>query len=110
MKKGLSQVRGTIADARRTHSVGRFLIANMVYQDALVALFAFGGIYGAGVFGWRATELGIFGIMLTVTGTFGAPIGAIVLAGLVVAVLYFVAFMYAGYRTFGARQRMVRSR
>ncbi len=45
-----------------------------------------------------------------VTGTFGAPIGAIVLAGLVVAVLYFAAFMYAGYRTFGARQRMVRSR
>jgi hypothetical protein len=30
----------------------RFLLANMVYQDALVALFAFGGIYGAGVFGW----------------------------------------------------------
>ena len=32
----------------------RFLLANMVYQDALVALFAFGGIYGAGVFGWGA--------------------------------------------------------
>ena len=45
-----------------------------------------------------------------VTGTFGAPIGAIVLAGLVAAVLYFAVFMYAGYRTFGARQRMVRSR
>lgn len=75
VKKGLAQVRGTITDARRHHSVGRFLLANMVYQDALVALFAFGGIYGAGVFGWRATELGIFGIMLTVTGTIGALIG-----------------------------------
>ena len=74
-RKGLLQVRSTIADARRHHSVGRFLLANMVYQDALVALFAFGGIYGAGVFGWRATELGIFGIMLTITGTFGALIG-----------------------------------
>jgi UMF1 family MFS transporter len=47
----------------------------MVYQDALVALFAFGGIYGAGRFGWGATELGIFGILLTVTGTVGALIG-----------------------------------
>ena len=47
----------------------------MVYQDALVALFAFGGIYGAGVFGWQATELGIFGILLTITGTIGALIG-----------------------------------
>ena len=27
-------------------------IYNMIYQDGLVALFAFGGIYGAGVFGW----------------------------------------------------------
>jgi UMF1 family MFS transporter len=47
----------------------------MVYQDALVALFAFGGIYGAGVFGWGPTELGVFGILLTVTGTIGALVG-----------------------------------
>jgi UMF1 family MFS transporter len=40
-----------------------------------VALFAFGGIYGAGVFGWQAVELGVFGILLTVTGTIGALIG-----------------------------------
>ncbi len=74
-RKGVLQVRATISDARRHGSVGRFLLANMVYQDALVALFAFGGIYGAGVFGWQAVELGIFGIMLTVTGTIGALIG-----------------------------------
>ncbi|MDF2973734.1 MAG: transporter [Microvirga sp.] len=74
-RQGLEQVRNTIADARRHTSVGRFLLANMVYQDALVALFAFGGIYGAGVFGWQAIELGLFGIMLTITGTIGALIG-----------------------------------
>jgi len=74
-RKGFMQVRSTTADARRHESVGRFLIANMVYQDALVALFAFGGIYGAGVFGWQAIELGIFGILLTITGTVGALIG-----------------------------------
>jgi UMF1 family MFS transporter len=68
-------LRGTVAEARRHRSVGRFLLANMVYQDALVALFAFGGIYGAGVFGWGPMELGIFGILLTITGTFGALIG-----------------------------------
>lgn len=74
-RQGLEQVRNTVADARRHTSVGRFLLANMVYQDALVALFAFGGIYGAGVFGWQAIELGLFGIMLTITGTIGALIG-----------------------------------
>jgi len=75
VRHGLAQVRNTLADARRHEGVLRFLIANMVYQDALVALFAFGGIYGAGVFGWHATELGVFGILLTVTGTLGALIG-----------------------------------
>jgi MFS transporter, UMF1 family len=75
VQHGLRQVGRTIADARRYPGLGRFLLANMVYQDALVALFAFGGIYGAGVFGWGPVELGIFGILLTVTGTVGALIG-----------------------------------
>ncbi|MGL4729389.1 MAG: MFS transporter [Bosea sp. (in: a-proteobacteria)] len=55
--------------------IRRFLIANMIYQDGLVALFAFGGIYGAGVFGWQATELGVFGILLALAGTVGALVG-----------------------------------
>jgi UMF1 family MFS transporter len=72
---GLANVRNTLRDARRHPGVLRFLAANMVYQDALVALFAFGGIYGAGVFGWGPVELGLFGILLTITGTIGALVG-----------------------------------
>ena len=30
-----------------------FLLANMIYTDGLVSLFAFGGIYAAGTFGWN---------------------------------------------------------
>lgn len=74
-REGIAQLRRTVAEARREGSIARFLIANMVYQDGLVALFAFGGIYGAGVFGWGATELGVFGILLTITGTAGALAG-----------------------------------
>lgn len=54
-----------------------FLIARMLYADGLSAIFAFGGIYGASVFGWGAMELGIFGIVLTLTGVFGALIGGV---------------------------------
>jgi UMF1 family MFS transporter len=75
VRHGLAQVRSTLRDAKQHAGLVRFLLANMVYQDALVALFAFGGIYGAGVFGWQAVELGVFGILLTVTGTAGALIG-----------------------------------
>ncbi len=72
---GVGRLMATLRELPRLPSLGRFLLANMVYQDALVALFAFGGIYGAGVFGWRTIELGVFGILLTVTGTLGAWLG-----------------------------------
>jgi MFS transporter, UMF1 family len=75
VRRGLGQLGATAAEARRDGTIARFLLANMVYQDGLVALFAFGGIYGAGVFGWSTIELGFFGVLLTVTGTFGALVG-----------------------------------
>ncbi len=73
--RGFAQLKSTLAEVRRWPSMARFLIANMIYQDGLVALFAFGAIYAAGVFGWSTIEVGIFGILLTVTGTFGALAG-----------------------------------
>ena len=85
----------------------------MLYQDGLVALFAFGGIYGAGVFGWTATELGLFGIMLTVAGTAGAWIGGrlddrfgarpVILAslGLLILVCLLTASLGRGHVLFG---------
>ena len=78
IREGLARLRSTIGEARAQPAIGRFLLGNMIYQDGLVALFAFGGIYGAGVFGWSPTELGIFGILLTVSGTAGAVIGGFV--------------------------------
>ena len=41
----------------------------------LVSLFAFGGIYAASTFGWRTIQIGSFGILLAIAGTFGAWIG-----------------------------------
>ena len=54
-----------------------FLLARMLYADGLGAVFAFGGIYAATVFGWGATELGLFGIVLTIAGTIGAVLGGL---------------------------------
>ncbi len=72
---GLSRLAGTVRSLRDKPVLARFLLANMIYADALVALFAFGGIYAAGAFGWGSIEIGVFGILLTVTGTLGAWIG-----------------------------------
>ncbi len=54
-----------------------FLIARMIFTDGLTAIFTFGGIYGAAVFGWGVLELGLFGIILTLIGAFGALIGGV---------------------------------
>ncbi|WP_407521773.1 MFS transporter [Methylobacterium oryzisoli] len=73
--EGLTRLAGTVREARRDGRTLRFLVANMIYQDGLVAVFAFGGIFGAGTFGWGPAQLGLFGILLTVTGTLGAFLG-----------------------------------
>ena len=75
MRGGFRSLVETVRKARSLGDIGRFLLANMIYQDGLVALFAFGGIYAAGVFGWGTIEIGVFGILLTLTGTIGAFIG-----------------------------------
>ena len=47
----------------------------MIYTDGLVSLFAFGGIYAAGTFGWHTIQIGTLGILLAIAGTFGAWLG-----------------------------------
>jgi UMF1 family MFS transporter len=75
IKHGLKSLRDTVRAAQRHRDLWFFLLANMIYTDGLIALFAIGGIYGAGLFGWQTIELGLFGIILTITGTIGAYIG-----------------------------------
>jgi UMF1 family MFS transporter len=73
---GLTQLVRSVKDLVRHHGqIALFLLARMLYADGLGAVFAFGGIYAAFVFGWGATELGLFGIILTIAGTIGAGLG-----------------------------------
>jgi MFS transporter, UMF1 family len=73
---GLTQLMRSVKDLARNHAqVALFLLARMLYADGLGAIFAFGGIYAATVFGWGAAELGLFGIILTIAGTIGASLG-----------------------------------
>jgi MFS transporter, UMF1 family len=75
VREGLIELRQTLAGLPRQKSLAAFLLANMIYTDGLVSLFAFGGIYAAGTFGWNTIQIGTFGILLAVAGTFGAWLG-----------------------------------
>jgi UMF1 family MFS transporter len=72
---GLSELKQTLAELPAHRSLAAFLVANMIYTDGLVSLFAFGGIYAAGTFGWNTIQIGTFGIILAVAGTFGGWLG-----------------------------------
>ena len=73
--EGLTELRQTLRDLPEQKSMAIFLLANMIYTDGLVSLFAFGGIYAAGTFGWQTIQIGSFGIILAVAGTLGAWLG-----------------------------------
>jgi len=75
VSRGLRQLRETLVHVRRYGNIIRFLTARMLYADGLGAIFVFGGLYAASLFGWTATELGLFGIVITVTAAIGAFIG-----------------------------------
>lgn len=65
----------TLKELPRHPDMLKFLVARAIYVDGLSAIFTFGGVYGAAVFGWQTFELGMFGIILTLTGAIGAVIG-----------------------------------
>ena len=75
VREGLIELKQTLAELPKQKSLAAFLLANMIYTDGLVSLFAFGGIYAAGTFGWDTIRIGTFGIILAVAGTFGAWLG-----------------------------------
>jgi UMF1 family MFS transporter len=75
LRAGLTELKQTLGELPKQQSMAIFLLANMIYTDGLVSLFAFGGIYAAGTFGWHTIQIGTFGIILAIAGTLGAWLG-----------------------------------
>src|SRR5262245_14072906 len=75
LREGLAELKQTLRELPKHKPMAAFLLANMIYTDGLVSLFAFGGIYAAGTFGWNTIQIGTFGIILAIAGTFGGWLG-----------------------------------
>lgn len=76
MKNGWQQLRSSFVHIRSYKNIFRFLIARMVFIDALATVFAFGGIYAAGTFDMTARDVLLFGIGLNLTAGTGAALFA----------------------------------
>jgi UMF1 family MFS transporter len=82
-ERRLDRVRVNVRDAfqelaRTFRAIGRyreivkFLIARLIFNDGLVTVFAFGGIYAAGTFGMSLSEVIVFGVALNLASGLGA--------------------------------------
>jgi UMF1 family MFS transporter len=75
IRRGLHNLGATLRRLPGEKSYFGFLMSSMFYRDALNALYAFGGIYAAGVLGWSIIQIGVFGILANITGAVGAWAG-----------------------------------
>ncbi len=73
LKMANRQLRETFTEIRtRYRQVLRLLVARLIYNDGLITVFAFGGIYAQGTFGFTTEEVIIFGIGINVAAGIGA--------------------------------------
>lgn len=67
-----AQFVSTFHELRRYRQIFRLLVARLIYNDGLVTIFAFGGIYANSEFGFSFEEVLVFGIVINVCAGLGA--------------------------------------
>ena len=72
IKKSYNELLKTLAEIRKYKNIVRFLIGRMLYNDAILTIFSFGGIYAREKFNWDIEMVLIFGIGINVAAGIGA--------------------------------------
>lgn len=72
IKESFGELAETARELGRYRQIVRLLIARIFYNDGLVTLIAFGGIYAQGTLGFEIAEVLLFGIVLNVAAMIGA--------------------------------------
>ena len=74
-RQGLLRLVKTIRSAGHFRNVAIYLVSRMLFYDGMTAIFVFGGILAASIFGWGAMEMAVYGIWVTLFAAFGAFVG-----------------------------------
>ncbi len=73
-RQGFFDIVTTFRELKKYRQIATLLFARLIYNDGLVTIFAFGGIYAAGTFGFTFNEIMIFGIVINVAAGIGVLI------------------------------------
>lgn len=66
------QLLATFRELKNYRQIIRFLFARIMYNDGLLTIFAFGGIYAAGTFNFTTDEIIMLGIVLNISAGAGS--------------------------------------
>ena len=72
IKRSYYSLLSTFKEIKKYRNILRFLIARMFYNDAILTIFFFGGIYAQNNFSFNTEQMLIFGIVLNVAAGLGA--------------------------------------
>ncbi len=75
VSQGLREVRDTLKQLSHYRNIATYLVVRMLYNDGLVGILIFGGVYAAGVFSWGTVHMLLFGIFMSAAAAIGGYVG-----------------------------------
>jgi UMF1 family MFS transporter len=69
---GMKELKNGLSLLKEEPNIWKFLLARIFYNDGLATVFAMGGVYAAGTFGFDTGQIFMFGIALNITAGIGA--------------------------------------
>ena len=76
-RRGVSEVVQTIKQLRHYANIAWYLLARMLFNDGMVGVLIFGGVYASGNFGWGTIDLLLFGLLTSASAMVGAYLGGL---------------------------------
>jgi UMF1 family MFS transporter len=75
VRSGLAELFTTLRQLPRHRPAALFLLSRMVFNDGVVGILTFGGVYVAGVFHWPPATILVFGLITSGSAVVGGTLG-----------------------------------
>ena len=77
IREGLQDVLTTVRQLKHYSNVAIYLLARMFFNDGMVGVVIFSGVYASGTFGWGTTSMLILGLCTAASSMFGVYLGGL---------------------------------